>query len=201
MSPADVILLLDWLDAKVGVIEILLALERLAASRQKNQARAPFTLAKAKRHLGRPTQSRLPTQSETPAERNEERPSAPEHPLAALVDWIREDVESQQEDSAQLLRLASELEALPVVDREALTQKAIALVRGFHQFIWNGLDSAVREGYIRNAVAQLDTSVVGIDDAALLRNAEESARAELRERYPVLNAATIWDLMKHARNH
>jgi hypothetical protein len=117
------------------------------------------------------------------------------------VDWIREDATSQPEDSAKLLDLAMGLEALSVADPAALTQRAISLVRRFHQFIWNGLDSAVREGYICQAAARLTTPRDAIDDAALLRTAEEAARAELRERYPVLNAATIWDLMKHAGNN
>jgi hypothetical protein len=199
MSPADVILLLDWLDAKKDVVEIILALDRLAASRQKNRSRSPFSLAKAKRHLGRPVVGGLPLPAmpETPVSEGAQQAS---HPLDPLVEWIREDAASHAEAEERLLQLAAALEALPASEPEVLTKSAICLIRSFHQFIWDGLDSPVREGYIRGAVASLRKAGDAVDDAALLRAAEESARAKLRDRYPVLNAATILDLMKYAGN-
>ena len=174
--------------------------KRLAASRRKNRSRSPFTLAKAKRHLGRTVAGGLPLAA-LAEKRPEEAVKEAVHPLAALVEWIREDASSQVEDEEGLLRLAKELEGLPALEPEILAKRAIGMIRCFHQFIWEGLDSAVREGYIRGAAVGLVNPGDAIDDAALLRTAEESARASLRDRYPVLNAATIWDLMKHAGNN
>ena len=168
MSPADVSLLLDWLDGGLEVVQILLAMERLAEARQKTRSRAPFTLAKVKRHLGRPTHGKLGkvyvAQKLTEAQ---------EHPLAPLVEFLREDAESTAPNPEELEKLAASLEALAPQKPTELAESAIALIRDFHIANWERLDSTEREGYIADALNRLDYVVGETEDAVVLKSAEE----------------------------
>jgi hypothetical protein len=190
MSPTDVILLLDWLDDGVQVVDILLALERLAEARQKTRSRAPFTLSKVKRHLGRAMKGGLPAATEH-AEQEE---SA--FPLAPLVQFLRQDAEGDVPHPKALLKLATSLEGLEGAESKQLSESAVALIRAFHISNWQALDSAEREGYIRRALVVLSPDGETSDDPVVLNSAEESARATYREFYPVLTTATILDLVK-----
>ena len=124
LSPADVMVLLDWLDAGVSVVSILLAIERLAESRKKRASRAPFTLSKAKRHLGKPAKANdfSRTAQRVLDDTAARETSRPQHPLSELVGFLREDAAGNAPHPGLLETLADDLEGLQEPWDEAMAQ-------------------------------------------------------------------------------
>jgi hypothetical protein len=185
LSPDDARLLVDWLDQGISVALILRALERAAESRRKRRSRIPLSLRHAKRHLGKATRGRL-TAVDLAA-------LVQDHPLTPLVDALR--AASREDSRAEaVISLAAGLHALPADDAETLLRGALAEVRRFFTHAWETLDEVDRGRRLEQA-REAYADAEGIDEATLLAAIEEHARDGLRRDYPLLTAATLWDLV------
>jgi len=185
LSPNDACLLVDWLDQGISVSFIIRALERAAEARRKRRSRIPLSLRHAKRHLGKATRSRLDVLGPGTLQAD--------HPLAPLVDALR--IASQKDTrSDAMLALAEGLRTLPADDPETLLRSALGKVRRFFTHAWETLDEADRARRLEHAQEDF-ADAEGIDEAILLAAIEEHARDGLRRDYPLLTAATLWDLV------
>ncbi len=169
LSPLDGRLLLEWLEAGIGVPAILRALEHAAAKRREKRVRTPLSLRSVRRRVTRARQPVLPEQ--TPGS------------LGTLVDALR----GQADPLVQ--RAAEELAGLRGSGDE-LARQALAVVRRYHQDAW---DLADRESLLALADAELQDLRDKLDDKQWTAALEEVARDKLRARQPLLSAAAIWD--------
>jgi len=185
LSPDDARLLVDWLDQGIAVSLILRALERAAEARRKQRSRIPLSLRHAKRHLGKATRTRLTALDPNALGEG--------HPLTPLVDALRASSRGDARSEA-VLTLADGLHALPAGDAETLLRGALGEVRRFFTHAWETLDEAERARRLADAREAFE-DVEGIDEATLLAAIEEHARDGLRRDYPLLTAATLWDLV------
>lgn len=185
LSPDDARLLVHWLDQGVGVPTILRALERAAESRRKRRSRIPLALRHARRHLGKETRGLLkplPTDPEAP------------HPLAPLALALRHQA-GEDPRGAALGGLVDELERLPAEDAETLLRGALGAVRRFFTGAWEAMPDSERRARLSEAREELAEVEDAVDEATLLAAVEEHARDRLRRDYPLLTAATLWDLV------
>jgi len=183
LSSADARLLVGWLDEAVPVPAILRALERAADARRKRRSRIPLSLGHARRHLGKPTRGALPAG-----------PADPTHPLAPLAVALRAQAaaDPREESLRALADALLELEG----EADGVVRGALALIRGFFADAWSALteaERAVRLAAAREEIADLADLV---DEAVLVAAVEEVARDRLRQGYPLLTAATVWDLVE-----
>jgi len=184
LSPNDAALLVHWLDEGMGVPTILRALERASESRRKRRSRIPLTLGHAKRHLGKVTRGALKPLREADAA----------HPLVPLTNALRERAEADPRRDA-LNGLATTLETLPAEDADTLLRGALGAVRRFFTGAWDGLSEADRRTRLDQARAEFADVEEEVDEATLLAAVQEHARDRLRRDYPLLTAATLWDLV------
>lgn len=185
LSPDDARQLVMWLDQGLDVPTILVALERAYTSRRERRSRIPLTLRHAKRHLGKPTKGVL-------------EPMAPDeapddHPLRPLVDAVRDHADGDPRGD-ELHDLAVHLERLPPGDDERLLRGALGAMREFFHGAWDALDDDERRLRLAEARDEFG-DVDGVDEATLAAAVEEHARDALRRDYPLLTAATLWDLV------
>ena len=170
LSPADALCLLGWLDGGVTVAAILAALDRCATSRRRNNARTPFSLRSARKHLGKPPLDRV----DVPATRGE-------HPLHPLAEEL-----ADQPLTQQLLALPSGPDAIP---------EAVALCRSHVERRWADLAPTVRGERIERAIDGFGDVRNLVDEATLLALAEEVARERFRSEFPRIDTARIEGLL------
>ena len=181
LSPRDAALLVKWLSEGVDVGTILRALERAAESRRKRKSRIPLSLMHAKRHLGKPTRGGL-----TPS------PDSG-HPLAALARALQTSTDARQ---VRLRALGKALISLPSDDPDALVRQALAAIRTFFDEAWAHASESEREALLAEGREALGDLTEDLDDTELDAAIEAHARDCLRQAYPLLTAATIWDLVE-----
>jgi hypothetical protein len=182
LSPDEADLLATWLSEGITVPVIVHALERAADARRRRPTRLPFTLRAAKRHLGKASKGALPDR--------EAISKSGEHPLQPLVTSLRTHA-SAVETSASLQPLADALLALDPYDRDRLERGAQALIRDFLLQTWESLSPWEREARLTSAREELGDLIELMPPAAVDASAREIARAQLRESYPQLSAATL----------
>lgn len=182
LSPDEADLLASWLESGISVAAIVHALERAADARRKRPTRLPLTLKAAKRHLGKSSKGALP-KSPTEAENRS-------HPLEPLTNALRlHGADSASTD--RIATLAESLEALPTADPDRLERDAQGLFRDFLLQSWEELPEWEREARLTSAREELGDLVDVMPPAAVEASAREIARAQLRQRYPLLTAATL----------
>ena len=185
LSSADALLLVQWLEAGVGVPRILKALERAAEARRARRSRFPLQLTHAKRHLDRPTSGvfRSP-------------PAADGPPMGPVVRAL-----GAAPSSAALSALRAALEALPAdADPEALFRSAAAAARDFLDARWRELAASERQRLQAEALHGLGDLADLVDDDTREALVREGARDLLRAGYPALSAASLWEVVE-ARSH
>ena len=189
LSPDDSSLLDTWLRDGWSGPQIIHALERAADARRKRPQRLPLTLRSARPHLGKAHRGALRTAADRPPE-----PAAAAHPLAPLAAALRErpadDPRHDQRDA-----LADALLALPVDDPQLLEARAQTLCRDFLLRAWTEMEDWEREERLDDARQSLHAVREVLSAAAFESSAEEVARDQLRQAYPLLSAATIRQLL------
>ncbi len=169
LSPLDGRLLLEWLEAGIGVPAILRALEHAALKRREKRVRAPLSLRSVRSRVKKARQ-----------------PVLPEHPdsgLSTLVEALRGEADP-------LVRQAAEELAGLRGSGDGLARQALAVVRRYHQAAW---DQADRESLLAVATEDLQDLRDKLDDKQWTAALEEVARDKLRARQPLLSATAIWD--------
>ena len=182
LSSRDAALLVGWLDQGVGVGTIVTALERAAEARRKARSRIPLSLAGAKRHLAKVARGGVTAL-----------PAGP-HPFEPLGQELKRQAARDPRGDA-LAGLAAELSGLPVEDAETLLRGALGAVRRFFTGAWDGMGAAERADRLHDAGRELEGIAQDLDEATLIAATEEAARDRLRQDYPLLTAARLWDLV------
>ena len=182
LSPDEADLLANWLQAGIQVSTIVHALERAADARRRRPTRLPFTLNVAKRHLGKASKGALP--------KSAPRPEIGSHPLQQLADAIRESG-ADASDADRLGALADALAALDPTDPDRLERDAQGMVRDFLLQTWEDMPEWERAARLTSAREELGDLVELMPPQAVDASAREIARAQLRQRYPLLTAATL----------
>lgn len=180
LSPADAERLHLWLLDGVTPSEIMLAIERAAQRRAQTVSKLPLTLGRAGRHLGKRASSFSLTKKMTS-----------HHPLGAIIDALRH--EAQRSKNPQPLRaLSQRLAALETLNAELATQ-ATALTSQFFLSIFDEYSEVQRADLEEEAHDSLG-DLGALLSATQMHNAiEERSRAILRDRFPYLSAATIFE--------
>ncbi len=188
LSSADALRLVGWLDEHVEVSAILGSLERAAEARRKSRSRLPLTLGRAARHLNRPTRPgwRSPPETERSG------------PLAPLVAHL-EALALTDPQGARLRGLASALETLEVGDTTEAFRRVMEQFRLFFQDVDGSLGGAERTTLRAQAHRELGDLLDGQDSAASEILVAETVRDLIRQRYAVLSAGTVWDLLAEDR--
>ena len=182
LSPRDAELLVGWLEQGIGVGTIVAALERAAEVRRKKRSRLPLSLATAKRHLAKVARGELKAL-----------PGGP-HPFEPLGEALRRQAAADPRGTA-LGGLADELCTLPVEDADTLLRGALGAVRRFFTGAWDGMNAAERGERLHAAAEDLAEIAQDLDEATRIAAMEEAARDRLRQEYPLLTAAVMWDLV------
>ncbi|MFN7143737.1 MAG: hypothetical protein ACK4YP_08190 [Myxococcota bacterium] len=170
LSSADGKLLADWLDARVPVPTILHAIECVAERRRAKRTRTPFTLQSCRATVEKLAKHgmgwRVPTD------------------LAGALAPPDPDVLVQE--------ALAELAALPEGDAEARARHACAVLRRFHERVWDGLGDE-RDRLIAEAAEDLAPLRALMSEGEFTRACEEHARDRVRARYPTLSATRVWE--------
>jgi len=169
LSPLDGRLLLEWLEAGIGVPAILRALEHAAARRRDKRVRAPLSLRSVRARVTKARHRVLPVEHEGS--------------LATLVEALRGEADPLVQQAAE------ELAGLRGSGDE-LAREALAVVRRFHEDAWAQAD---RDSLIALATDELQDLRGKLDDKQWTAALEEVARDKLRARQPLLSATAIWD--------
>jgi hypothetical protein len=185
LSGSDAQLLVEWLDADVGVPSILRALERAADARRKRKSRVPLRLGHAKKHLGKATKGHFSGSEPEPAEG---------HPLQPLVDRLRQRAADDSRGPA-LEAMATQLAELDGAAVDGMVRTALSLMRRFFADSWVALSDEERDRILAAAATDLVDLRELVDESSFLASCEELARDGLRQAYPELCAATLWDLV------
>jgi hypothetical protein len=186
LSNSDALRLLGWLDRKVPIPVILVAIERAWAQRQKKRSRLPLTLGQVNRHIGKAAPGAF-NAGEVPAPPTEERGT-----LVPLVRLIRKRADGDPH-RGQLTALADGLSGLAHGPESA--QPAMVLLAQFHTDVWMDVSEPRRQGLRDAARVALGDLVHLLDEAELILLIEEAALAEVRRGYGWLSAATVQDLL------
>jgi len=181
LSPDDASILDSWLRDGWTAPQIVHALERAADARRKRPSRLPLTLRSARRHLGKAHRGAL---SEP------EPPPASEHAFATLAGALR-DVSDDDPRHDELGDLADALLALPDDDPDLLEARAQTLCRDFLLQAWASMADWERQARLQDARQSLHAVRDVLSPEALEASAEEIARDQLRQAYPLVSAATI----------
>ncbi len=185
LSPDDASLLLRWLDEGVGVPTIVRALERAHDARRKRRTRAQLALRHARTHLAKATRGAL---QPLPASTDRD------HPLTALTQVLR--TQAQKDPRGEALEgLVTTLERLPSGDGETLLRGALGAVRDFFRGAWEQMPASERDDRVHRARDALRDLAGMVDEPAFEAAVDEAARDGLRRDYPLLTAATLWDLV------
>ena len=173
LSSADTALLVQWLDQAIPTAVILHALEHAAERRRKRRSKIPLRLSHAKRYLPKAHQ-RLATHQ----------PSATsDHPLSSLTTHLPSDA-------------ATTLLALPVDDPALLVSQACAIFRQVIDTRWQELDATDRATLRAQSEDELADLISTLRDDQREALIDETSRDLLRQRYPMLSAATVWSLLE-----
>jgi len=186
LSNSDALRLLKWLDKKVPVPAILVAIERAWEQRQKKRSRLPLTLGQVNRHIGKAAPGAF-SLGDAAAPATEERGT-----LAPLVRLIRQRAGSDPQ-GRQLGALADGLAGLAA--GPTLAQRAMVQIAAFHTDVWSDLPDRRREALREAARGALGDLVHLLDETELVGLVEEAALAEARRGYGWLSAATVQDLL------
>jgi hypothetical protein len=182
LSSVDADLLTRWLDEGVGVGLILRAIERAAESRRKRRSRVPMTLVHVRRHLGRPTRSRVVLD-----------PS----PHGQRIDRWLMTLESRAGTDAHreaLAALVERLRLLPRSDGERWVRQGVRHVRSFFDGVWCATSDRERADHYQGARQELGDLLVGLESQAVDSILEETARGRMRASYPWLTTAVLWEI-------
>jgi len=178
LSPADAERLHGWLTDGVTPQEIILAIERAAEKRAQQLSKLPLTLAQAKRHLGKPTQSfALDTKNITA------------HPMSGIAQMLQKKAQSDK-DRKTIDTLRTQLLALNKHEKD-LVRQAMLLVSHFFIHRWAQLSLPERTALEEQAAHALGDLRALLTPKQLHNAIEERTRAMLREDFPYLSAATI----------
>ena len=186
LSSDDAGLLVQWLEDDIAVPTILRALERAAEAGRKRRRRVPLRLSHAKRHLHKPTRGAL---AKPP-------PPGDPHPLAPLAEALEAQAAGGDPRAGALSDLAGRLIALDRSDPEALLRAALGALRSFFLHAWEALSDEERAEHL--AAAREVFTDLEAEGATLEAAIEAHARDRLRSHYPLLTAATLWDLVGEA---
>lgn len=170
LSPLDGKLLVDWLEADVPVPTILRGIELVAERRRAKRTRTPFTLQSCKS-----TVERLVKQGgawRVPGD------------LAAAL--------APESTDAAVDRALAELATLGEVVLEERARHALAILRRFHEEVWNGLGGE-QATLMAEAAEELAVLRDALGPDAFARACEEHARDRVRARYPTLSARRVWE--------
>lgn len=168
LSPLDGRLLLEWLEAGIGVPAILRALEHAAEKRRAKRVRTPLSLRSVRSRVQKSRQ----------------------HSLTDGTGGIEPLVAQLEPDPDPLVRWAAdELGRLRGTGDE-LARQALEIVRRFHELDWTRAD---RESLLGLAAAELSDLQDKLSDTQWSDALEEVARDKLRARHPLLSATAIWD--------
>ena len=170
LSSADGVQLAAWLDGGVPVTTILLAIDRVAARRVAKRVRTPFTLrscvATVRKLQGAQKSWRVPKDLGAALA-----PAAPDDLARAALD---------------------ELAALAEPDLEQRARAACAVLRRFHERVWDALGDE-RAALLAAAAEELAPLRDALGASEYGRACEELARDRVRARYPSLSAARVWE--------
>jgi hypothetical protein len=175
LSGVDAVLLVDWLDSGIPAAVIVVALERVAERRRKRRVKSRLSLGSCKGEVKRLWKKGLPSgPAALPA------PSEP----------------SSQAGTGELERLAAQavaaLDGLGSGDPASLAERAMAVVRRFHEQAWQA--AADEQARLEEQAAEELADFRGIMDPIHWDEAvEEAARDLLRQRFPQLSAVAVWD--------
>jgi hypothetical protein len=195
LSPADALLLVNWLDAEVPVSRILASIEQAAEARCKNRSRLPFTLGQVKRYLKK-VKVGLPT---GPVVCAQEAPAAPLgspcHPFAPLLSALRTRIPTGD----ALDRLEEALLALSLhLEPEHLVRSALDAARAFLIAQWDQLPNAQRQAALQDAEQRAEDLAAYMDEASFAQVVEEYARSSFRSEFPELATQSLWNLVDPA---
>ncbi len=183
LSSADAWTLLGWLEQGVPAGSVLRAIERAAESRRRSRSKVPLALWHAKRHLGRPTRGLFAAA----------RPTRGGEPVLAPVVRALKTVPPEPDPAP---RRALEAALLAVDGQgEAAIREALEHVRRFLDDCWKARGPDGQAALRRAAVEDLGDLLHLVDEATATALVDETARDLLRQCYPALSAASLWELL------
>ena len=141
-----------------------------------------MTLMHVRRHLDRPTRSRV-----TPA------PA----PHGQRIDRWLMTLESQAGMGTHREAVAALIErmrGLPRSDGERWVRQGMGHVRSFFDGVWCATSDRERADHYQGARQELGDLLVGLDSQAVDSILEETARGRMRASYPWLTTAVLWGI-------
>ncbi len=181
LSSADALQLVAWFEDDVSVVHIVAALERVARSRRAANSRIPLALVHARRHLGRASPGVFAHQAPV---------IDPQRPFAPVLRALK-----SAPKSAARTALEAQLESIEPTEPERLMRRALGCVREFFDALWAGLSSSERAEMRARAEQSLGDLVDLVDETTASELVEEATRDQLRSGYPVLTAASLWEVV------
>ena len=181
LSAMDGRLLVEWLDAGVQPALIVTALERVAARRRSRRVKAPLSLNSCKGEVKKLRKKcvggRVSAAHLTP-------------PVKEMATTLRGDPLA-----ALAMTALHALDAVQAGVAEERAEAALTIVRQFHREAWDA--SAAEHNALRAMAAEELVELREKMDAIAWDTALESvARDTLRQRYPMLSAAAVWDRLQ-----
>ncbi len=171
LSPLDGRLLMEWLEAGIGVPAILRALEQAAAKRRERRIKTPLSLRSVRARVARSGKLRVPDSPQG---------------LAGLVEALSGSTDPLvREAAAELAGLRG--------SGEPLLREALHVVRWFHEQDWSRAD---REALLEQAAGELGDLRASCDDKQWSAAVEAVARDQLRSAHPLLSATAVWDSLE-----
>ena len=184
LSAADALLLVEWLEAGVSVIDVLRALERAAHARRKSRSKVPLSLTHARRHLGRPTTGAFGATATVDT-------NPPFSPAARALQAIPQPSSALTELREQLLRIQQ--------TGEPGLRIALQYVRKFLDQAWQDLGETGQATLRTEARQKLGDLVHLVDETTVAALVEEGARDRLHAQFPSLSVASLTELVGHGR--
>ncbi len=181
LSPSDALLLVGWFERGVPVGDILRALERAREVRRTHRSRYPLNLNHARRHLGRPTRGAFAR----------ERPARGNEPVFAPVVRAMRSVPGRGPARRQLEHALSAIDA----DGQLAVRQALAYIREFFDATWLDMGEQGRSRLRDRARIELGDLLSLVDEGTAAALIEEPSRDLLRQTYPALSAASLWELV------
>ncbi len=182
LSPSDALLLVGWFERGVAVGDILRALERARELRRIHRSRYPLNLNHARRHLGRPTRGAFAR----------ERPARGSEPVFTPVVRAMRSVPGRGPARRQLEHALVAID----LDGEPAVRQALVYIREFFDVAWIDMGEEGRARLRARARAELGDLLSLVDEGTAAALIEETARDLLRQTYPTLSAASLWELVR-----
>ena len=171
LSPVDAKLLLEWLESGIGVSTIVRALETVAARRQAQRTKSPFSLSSAKGAVNKAVKQRTSRTA-----------------TAGLSPLVRALGGSKDPHERAVAQSLASLEG----EGEALVEAALEVARRFFEA---QLDAADAETLLRTAEAELEDLKGVLSEKQWESAVGEVCRQQIRDAHPLLSAASIWDMV------